>query len=97
MVIGQIDPLDECHRLAVAGFEEMQADLLVDIQSVMTQYALGEPISDWAKVSVATGTTWSYEINDSPGQFSPLPMMIGQARTKTHNFLQRVKKWLGFD
>lgn len=83
VAIGRKDPLTEFHRIAIAAFDQMLANIDSEIVRTFENLAIGKEGIDMAEAGLkGPSATWTYLINDSPDQYSRLPSLIKAAIAK---------------
>lgn len=77
VVIGNKDPLTEFHKLAIQAFDEMMDNIDREIVKAFYSVEIDEHGIDMHKEGLkGPSATWTYLINDSPGQFTNLPLLV---------------------
>ncbi|MDI6704824.1 MAG: hypothetical protein QME73_00990 [Bacillota bacterium] len=80
VVIGKKSPLDEFHRIAIEAFDNMLERIDAEIVGKFNTVEIKEEGIDTDKEGLRVpSSTWTYLINDSPDQFSSLPLLVKAA------------------
>jgi preprotein translocase subunit SecA len=82
VVMGRKNPLDEFHRSAIEAFDNMKEKLESEIVNKFNTAEITEKGMQVDKEGLkGPSSTWTYLVNDSPGQFSRLPLLIKSVST----------------
>ncbi|KNF07619.1 accessory Sec system translocase SecA2, actinobacterial type [Gottschalkia purinilytica] len=82
VVIGGKNPLDEFRKIAIEAFDEMMNRIEHEIVNTFHDVEINEDgiKIDKARLKVPS-STWTYLIDDSPDQFSNLPLLVKTVTT----------------
>ena len=88
VVIGRKSPLDEFHKMAIDAFDEMMNRIDLEIVKTFNNIEIGKDGIKLDKEELKVpSSTWTYLIDDSPDQFSSLPILVKTMTTAINGTL----------
>ncbi|MBU5438131.1 accessory Sec system translocase SecA2 [Tissierella sp. MSJ-40] len=88
VVIGRKSPLDEFHKMAIEAFDEMMNRIDLEIVKTFNNIEVGKDGIKLDKEELKVpSSTWTYLIDDSPDQFSSLPILVKTMTTAINGTL----------
>ena len=96
VVMGNENPLNEFHRIAIEAFEQMLGQIHEEVIEIFYRVKITEKGLDLEEEGLqGPSSTWTYLISDSPDQFSNLPILVKGAKaaiSKSTNKLWAIYK-----
>lgn len=92
MIIGGKKPLTEYHRIAIAAFDEMTADINYDVIESMKKYEITDDGIDMNAAGLIGATsTRTYMIDESSSQFRRIPQLLKTVSNQINGTVFSVK------